>query len=379
MRLIIRLLCLLCVWCFLALSAAAASPLPSSASESIESLIRIASSSTEEPSAEAVIPLLEIVLGGTSYALPSGSYGKGVLLRSKVRVPLRTAASLMLNPSLPGETLYPAVVRRSAWIAGKSALGNLSRQLSSGEWPKAMQVARAREFEETTPDTNSGGYYRYNLDRMFIAVSAEDGSRVLFSISAMNKPSALGLRGAVVGQDANWCYMYTPKVGVNLPMLQWTETMLYKSASVTAFIERANQPGVTEICTFKWMKAGWSGINVVKESHIAGGVQRFFTCMQQALESPKFPNASQIIRKRATLMETDSQELIKRFAVFADYLKKQSTSDSTLKQKVFQDLLQDPQGYGSHMKKEEIVADLMKLYIRDCIGILPAELKPAVQ
>ena len=69
------------------------------------------------------------------------------------------------------------------------------------------------------------------------------GRTALISVSVMPGQSSVGLRGAIVGNDKDWTYVYTPEKGTNLAMLGWAETYLYGSASISVFMESAPGSG----------------------------------------------------------------------------------------------------------------------------------------
>jgi hypothetical protein len=40
---------------------------------------------------------------------------------------------------------------------------------------------------------------------------------------------------------------------------------------------------------FKWLRAGWSGINMVRSKHIYNGLKRFAKPLKEILEYPSLP------------------------------------------------------------------------------------------
>ena len=44
--------------------------------------------------------------------------GAGAYLKETLNVPLRKLVEYMLDPSIPGEAIYPSAVRRNAWMPG---------------------------------------------------------------------------------------------------------------------------------------------------------------------------------------------------------------------------------------------------------------------
>ncbi|MFR3457624.1 MAG: hypothetical protein ACLTTU_04215 [Bilophila wadsworthia] len=62
------------------------------------------------------------------------------------------------------------------------------------------------------------------------------------------RPIFRGLQ-AIVGNDKDWTYVYTPEKG-NLAMLGWAETYLYGSASISVFMESAPGSGKVDVSIF---------------------------------------------------------------------------------------------------------------------------------
>ena len=106
----------------------------------------------------------------------------------------------MLDPSIPGEAIYPSAVRRNAWMPGSPILKDNAALTDAAYPPAAPIVTRGVEYEETTPDTSSGCYYSYKLNRLFVLADYK-GRTALISVSVMPGQSSVGLRGAIVGND----------------------------------------------------------------------------------------------------------------------------------------------------------------------------------
>lgn len=292
--------------------------------------------------------------------------GSGIFRHTTLRVPLRTVMNYLVNPAVPGEAVNPSSVRVNDWNPQSEVLTKAETFRNTPLPPAAPVVLRGTEFEETTPDVSSGGYYSYTLHRLFV-LTAYEGRAALFSVSRMPGRSAVGRKGAIVGKDEDWTYVYTPTKGTNLSLVGWADTYLYGSSSVTVFLETAPGSKTTEMYIFKWAKAGWSGMNVIKPSHLRDGVDRFLGSLHTVLESPRSPSPEAIGAYKAELEASDDAALRERLKSFARDLTTRSQKDSLLSQKDFQAVL-GGQGYAASLTRRQMISELLKLYLRKQLG-----------
>lgn len=346
--------------------------LPPDVETALSTLLADAPQGKPDPGASTLDTLLRFVATNTKPAKSvrpeSRPQGSGAYLKDTLNVPLRKLVAYMLDPSVPGEAIYPSAVRRNAWLPGSPLLKNASDLIDATFPPAAPLVTRGLEYEETTPDTSSGCYYSYKLNRLFV-LTAYEGRTAFLSVSIMPLQSSVGLRGAIVGDDKDWTYVYTPEKGTNLAMLGWAETYLYGSASVSIFMESAPGGNKVDMYFFKWAKAGWKGSNVVKTSHITAGLKRFTSGLRQVMESPKLPPVKAIAAKASELKSLSEADLRARLNGFGSHLAKQNADP--LDGKAFRAVL-DNGAYPATLKREDAIAELMKLYMRQQMGTLPA-------
>lgn len=293
--------------------------------------------------------------------------GTGAVYGVRFNVPLQTLVTYMLDPGIPGDTLFPASVRSNYWYPESDILTTGAAIRTAAFPPVAPLVSRGVEYEETTPDTSSGCYYVYRLNRMFV-LTAYKGRTVLLSVSSMPKESAVGRKGLIVGDDTDWLYAYTPTVGTNLPMLGWAETFLYDSASVTVFMESAPGAKTTEMIAFKWAKAGWSGMNVVKQEHVVAGLKRFADSFKTVMESPKRPTPEALKARLNELKALDEAALRAQLApLSAELLAKEATAKE-LREKDFQSVIKD-KPYVESLNRNQLINELMKQFVRKQLGL----------
>jgi len=340
------------------------STLPDGVEAALTTLLKLPSSGAAVPE-DAVGALLEFVAGagqsGEKVLPARREHGTSAFMRETLNVPLRDVIRYLADPRLPGAALYPTAVRRNAWLPGSQILSGWRAMTESPLPPAKPVVLRGTEEEETTPDTSSGCTYLYTLKRLFILTSI-NGRSALISVSVMPKASGYGTKGVLVS-DRDWRYLYTTAVGTNLPMLGWTKTVLYGSASVIVYMEKAPHAKSTAVSVFKWTKAGWSGMNAVKTRHIEDGIKRFAAGLRQLLESPRRPEPDALAAQTARLATLDDAALRALITPFADGLKR--SGNKTLGKSPYKELLDT--GYAASLSREGALAEAVKIFLRDTL------------
>lgn len=296
--------------------------------------------------------------------------GEGVFSRRALRLPFPKLLRYCFDPSLPTEVLYPTVLRRGYWLP-QSAFAQQRAGLWTRLGGKEPVVLRGAEYEEITPDSFSGCYYHYTLQRLIVLMQA-GGRNVVLSVSRQKAPSSVGRKGAVVGRDSDWNYVYTRAVGSNLKLVGWAETYMYGSANVSVMYENGEESG---LAFFKWVKAGWSNLNMVKSKHILAGGRRFLDGMRQVLESAELPKPEEIRARYEKFQAMDDAGLRAAFAPHAASLENRAAGDSLLSSKDFRAALEGGV-YPGQLGREDIISELMKLYMKERLGLRAAALMP---
>jgi len=290
-------------------------------------------------------------------------HGEGVFLRQTFRSSFAKLIRYCFDPQIPTEALYPTVLRRGNWLPDSPLVKDKIRlweRLASQE----KLVLRGAEYEEITPDAFSGCYYRYRLLRLLVLLQV-DGKPALLSVSRQEAPSSVGHKAAILGKDSNWNYIYTRVVGTNLKLASWAETYMYDSASVTLMFPDGEGGG---LAFFKWVKAGWSHMNMVQSKHIRSGGERFLTGMRQVLDSPNVPAPEAISARSAALAAMDDAALRAAFEPQAAALERAARSAGLLSLADFQSVVQDG-AYARELGREDLISELMKLYMKERLGM----------
>lgn len=228
---------------------------------------------------------LDFIAGG---AVPNHAYhaaerdgAASAFAQVDLRRPLKDVLRLLFSADLPAAVMAPSTIR----TASLSGFPSISWQRSVDDLEKLQRpfVAHAREHIVNSPDTHTGLYYEYNLDRTLI-LTRYRGRGLLISLSAQEAPSEAGRVGLIIGEDDDWTYLYTGRTGISWAGLGWIDTYMYDSRSVAFYVE--GDRALTRFAVFKWVRAGWAGVNFVRSEHIHDGLERYTRALKLILEHP---------------------------------------------------------------------------------------------
>jgi hypothetical protein len=216
---------------------------------------------------------------------------------------LQALLRYLYNPSIPEEALKPFSIRSSRWVDEVPAL----RRLWQDPWPPASPVVlRGMQEDQTTPDQSTGGWYRMRLKRALILLPWGAG-QAMVSVSVQQGPSEIGAKGYLAGPDADWSYLYTDDKGLTKTGLGWVESRILSNVSVAVYLAEPGQPVVNGI--FQWMRAGWSGLSVVKTEHVRASLERYERELRRVLEAPGLPAPEVLEAWHAEIARHDSEAL----------------------------------------------------------------------
>lgn len=291
-------------------------------------------------------------------------HGKGAFVRQKLRVPIAQVLQYCFNPAIPGEAVYPSTINYSHWLPQSQLVTQKIKLWENLDLPDASKpiVLRGQEFEEITPDTFSNCYYDYTLNRLLI-LSTIEGRNVLVSVSRQAGPSTVGKVGAILGKDDEWHYLYSKEVGSNLSLARWAETYMYDSANLTLFFESSPHSPTTEMAFFKYVRAGWANMNMVKAKHIYEGSQRYLNGLRQILESPNRPSAESIENKYAEFKNMQTEQLRTSLVPFSTALAPWGEGKSDISSSKFKKILSN-QEYVSSLSQRQMGSELLKQFLK---------------
>ena len=334
--------------------------------EAVKNVLAAAEDSNLSPSADALGTLADSVIadGPAERDLPDMFKADGVALRETIQSPLSRILEYAYNPDVPAYLVLPAVVRLAGWYPGSDILTldtPLNEQLPA---PQTPLVLHGREFEEITPDTFSGAYYRYDMNRL-LTLFNHKGRNVLISVALQDGPSQVGKKGVVL-DDGKWQYFYSNIEGLTKGGIGWMDTYLYEAVSVSVFVE--NPDGTTTNTIYKWLRAGWAGMNVVRGKHIIEGCRRFARAFRTVIESDLLPAADKLADKARELWALSEQELDRRIQAYASRVETLFKDHPDLSARSFAKILKNG-GYAKVLdSREERISALLLEFLKDKLG-----------
>lgn len=288
----------------------------------------------------------------------------GAYFFTDVKAPLSKVVKYAYNPKIPAYVTLPSVIRLGGWqVKPNGPYDTLWEKVGDVKEPLIM---RGVEYEEITPDLTTGTYYRYDMDRLMVLLNYR-GKDFFLSVTRQKNPSTVGRKGAIIGSDTDWNYFYSGQKGVNKPGLGWVSSYMYDAFSVSILFEPGAAKSQTRYVSFKWLRAGWSGINMVKRENIIEGCKRFAFGFRKILESPQLPEAEQLIDTYARIKSLSDQELVTRLQPIGKALKKLCRTDPALSNDDFRDMIESGK-YLSGMSREERENLLMSEFVKLAIG-----------
>jgi hypothetical protein len=120
---------------------------------------------------------------------------------------------------------------------------------------------------------------------------------------------------------------------------------------------------------FKWLKAGWGGINMVKQENILEGCNRFASGFKKVLESPQLPEAEQVIDVYTKIKNLSDQDLTAKLQPIGRALQKLCRTDPALAHGDFQEMIESGK-YLDGMSREERENLLMTEWMKLSLGKL---------
>jgi hypothetical protein len=230
---------------------------------------------------------------------------------TKVTFPLLIEYSY--NPFIPPGITRPSSLRYSTWTAPRGETQKLPTSWKLIPSGGAPIIIHGIEHDSNTPDLSTGVYHEYEMKRTLILLNHK-GHQVLISVSKQIGTSKVGKKGFILGNDNDWSYYYSGESGSSITGLGWAKSYIYDYFSVSVNIESDTAPTTVRTGVFQWLRAGWSGINFVRESHILGGMKRFGRDVKTILESSRLPAPNQIVSIYQGFLNMPEGDLIKEYA-----------------------------------------------------------------
>lgn len=270
------------------------------------------------------------------------------------------------NPDIPAIACVPSSVRSSRWTGVQGQKQPLPKLWHLSATLKDPLIVRGVECVENTPDLFTGAYYAYDLDRT-ICLYEHQGRRVLLSLSKQKDISDVGKKGLVLGSDENWEYVYSGEAGLTKPGLGWVRSYMYDSYSIAVFYEIDRELPLIKFGIFKWIDAGWSGINVVKKKHIYRGLKRFGKPYKEILEHPSLLKTSEVANVFQDIQKLSTESLREKIRDYFEALKNHDDNNKVLSKNGFAKLFAED-SYVYRMGREEMQSILFLECMKCILG-----------
>jgi len=274
------------------------------------------------------------------------------------------------NPDIPDIATMPSSVRLFQWMDEKGQrrqAPRVDRYLGDLDTPV---VENALQYVEITPDSHSGAYYGYNLYQTLVVFKYKQ-RRVIITISRQADVSTVGKKGYVLGTDDDWDYFYSGKKGLTIPALGWVSSYMYAASAINIYYEM--EPGSPRVrcAMFKWLRAGWSGINMVKRKHIYNGLKRFAGTFKQIMEYPALPPVGVLAADFSRIKNFSDDTLRLKMDRYSQILQRRYNGDNHSGKKRIAKLLANKDHWAG-MSRDEMEAALVIEYMKGVIGKTPA-------
>ncbi len=258
----------------------------------------------QEPDPARIAPIIAHVRahGDVSGGLPRYSDAPGAYQGFAINMPMQRLLRYLYNPEIPQELIKPFSIRSSVWTTQDSA--EAQRQLWIDPWPPAGPVVvRGEQYDRTTADLSTGGCYGMRLKRVLVFLPDE---KALLSVSVQPEPSEVGTKGYLLGRDEDSRYVYSDEQGLTKTGLGWVSSRIQTNVSIGVYLGEGEtvQSGV-----FQWMRAGWSGLSVIKESHIKASLVRYRQQIGAVLNNFELPAPEELEAFFRTLNEKSDAQL----------------------------------------------------------------------
>lgn len=288
-----------------------------------------------------------------------------------VRMEMAEFLKRTFHPTVPWFTTTPSSLRLTVWSKPDQPGQGFPRLWELLDSTGPPVVIRGMETVENTPDLFTGSYYRYELFRTLVLFRNGD-RRVLISLSRQAGPSGVGKKGYILGQDDDWNYFYSGEPGLTVTGLGWVRSHMYDSIGITIYTEMDRAAATVRAANIKWVRAGWSQINVVTRDHIIRGMQRFARTLKAILESPRLPSVQTMEADMARISQLTDAEIRERIRAYRAVLAVRSERAKDGDRKSLPESFWD-EGVWSRMTREEMESTLILENFKAHLGKITEE------
>ena len=279
---------------------------------------------------------------------------------------LEKIVAYSFNPGIPSIATVPSSVRLLSWLdtrMNRQSSPPIGRYLDKLDSPV---VVKGVQYMEITPDTHSGAYYAYNMHQTMLLFKYRQRS-ILVTISKQMDVSGVGKKGYILGADDDWDYFYSGRPGLTIPALGWVKSYMYGSSGINIYDEVDPVAGRVRCAVFKWLRAGWSGINMVQRKHIYSGMKRFAKPLKEILEYPSLPPVKAMAGDFSRIRGFSEDTLRSKMKIYSGILQNRYNGGKAHAKKRSSILFKN-KNHWSQMSKDEMESALMIEYMKYAVG-----------
>lgn len=259
--------------------------------------------------------------GDVKVQLPPRMKAAAAYHQFEIQRNLKDILQLAYHPDIPLQMISPGSVRMSYWVDANGDYKPLPPMWKKLDTLVEPIVVRGIENEEITPDVTTGAYYRSLLDRTLILFS-RNGHKIVISLARQKDVSEVGKKGLILGTDEQWDYFFSGEKGLTKAGIGWVDSHIYDTFSLVIYYGSNENPSLTKCYLFKWLRAGWLGMNMVKSKHIQSGFERFARDVKRVMESPRLPAPMQLAEISNKIKRFSDQELQAKMTQYLKHLEK---------------------------------------------------------
>ncbi|MGD8296875.1 MAG: hypothetical protein PVG67_10820 [Desulfobacterales bacterium] len=279
---------------------------------------------------------------------------------------LKKIVSYSFNPDIPEIATMPSSARLFYWLDARQNRQSPPSIMKYLDRLGSPVVIKGLQHVEITPDTHSGAYYAYNIHQTVLIFKYRQRN-ILVVASKQEDVSTVGKKGYVLGADDDWDYLYTGKPGLTLPALGWVKSYMYGSNGITIYDEVDPVAGRVRCAAFKWLQAGWSGINMVRRKHIYSGLKRFAKPMKEILEYHSLPTVESMVCKFSRIRAFSEDTLRSKMQIYSGILQNRYDGGKGHAKKLPAHLFKD-KTHWAQMSRDEMESALVIEYMKYAVG-----------
>ena len=322
-----------------------------------------------EPDTRRIAPLIDFLQtskpDGARFHAGSGFDAPSAFHQFTVHSTLKRIVDYTMSADIPSFFFWPSSLRLAEWKRIDGGDAQFVRLRNAFTHLAAPFLLRGEEHLAITPDQHTGAYYSYDVDKVVLLAPFGKG-KLMISVYRQQKPSAVGRKGWVLGEDDHWNYLYTQDTGLNLKGLGWADTYMYDSFGISVYYQP--DPAVEAvICgAISWVRAGWAGINMVKPHHIHSGLVRVAEAFRDVMQNPRLPAPDQLAATFSRSKKLSTPTLRRYGREYLSGLKQRIDASKALREEVGTAF--DSQALLNQMSRDELYAALALDYLKKLLG-----------